>query len=152
MSPADRHVAVEERANKDINCLLVGFVGDDQTNVSLRTVSVGGEVLVMMMMAEVVVAAALRKQRCFVPENGANLIRELFEGHERSHFQLKFGLLNVDDIHTRFVGDALQSAWKPGAEFRKEQKGFVVFFSGLTHKCLMPTISARRMASLLLSK
>ncbi len=28
----------------------------------------------------------------------------------------------------------------------------MVFFLGLTHKCLMPTINARRIASLLLSK
>jgi hypothetical protein len=93
---------------------------------------VGGEGKVAEAVVEVVVvvevAAALRKQRCFMPENGADLIRELLEGHERAHFHLKFCLLDVDDIDTRFVGDALQSAWKPDAEFRKEQKGFVVLF------------------------
>jgi hypothetical protein len=106
-----------------------------------------------IMKVVIVVFVAIDETTGALSENGSNLVRELFEGHKRAHFQLKFGLLDVDDINARFVGNALQSAGKPDTKNSKEkEKGFTVINLDFTHKCLMPTMSERRIASLLLSK
>ncbi len=107
----------------------------------------------MIMKVAMVVFVTIDEKNGVLSEYGSNLVRELFEGNKRAHFQLKFGFLDVDDINARFVGNALQSAGKPDTKNSTEkEQGFAVIILDFTHKCLMPTMSERRIASLLLSK